>query len=50
LSTIRNSDKIMVLHKGRIKEAGKHEELMERKGIYYQLYQIQAASAAEAAG
>jgi ATP-binding cassette, subfamily B, multidrug efflux pump len=50
LSTIRNSDKIMVLHKGRIKEAGKHEELLERKGIYYQLYQIQAASAAEAAG
>ncbi|XP_055935875.1 ATP-dependent translocase ABCB1-like [Argiope bruennichi] len=37
LSTIRNADKIFVLSDGAIKEIGSHDELMERKGLYYQL-------------
>ena len=38
LSTIMNSDAIMVLDKGRIIERGTHEDLLEQKGRYYQLY------------
>lgn len=40
LSTIRNSDRIMVLTQEGIAEEGSHEELMERRGIYYNLYQM----------
>ena len=38
LSTVRNSDAIMVLDHGRIIERGTHEQLLEQKGTYYQLY------------
>ena len=38
LSTIMNSDVIMVLDKGHIIERGNHEDLIEKKGVYYQLY------------
>ena len=38
LSTVRNSDAIMVLDHGKIIERGTHEQLLEQKGVYYQLY------------
>ena len=38
LSTVRNSDAIMVLDHGRIIERGSHDRLMERRGTYYRLY------------
>ena len=38
LSTVRNSNAIMVLENGVIKERGNHKELLSQKGIYYQLY------------
>ncbi|MDP5275803.1 ABC transporter ATP-binding protein [Chengkuizengella axinellae] len=41
LSTIRNADQIIVLDRGTILEKGNHEELMNRKGSYYQMYQMQ---------
>jgi ATP-binding cassette subfamily B multidrug efflux pump len=41
LSTIRKANKIMVLDKGEIREIGSHEELMARKGFYYQLHKMQ---------
>lgn len=44
LSTIRNADQILVLDKGVIVEKGTHDELMESKGKYYQMYQLQQGS------
>jgi len=41
LSTIQHADKIIVLHKGRIKEIGNHQELLSEEGLYYNLYQLQ---------
>ena len=41
LSTIQHADKIIVLHKGRIQESGSHQELLAKKGMYYQLYRLQ---------
>ena len=41
LSTIQHSSKIIVLHKGEIREQGTHQELISRGGIYYRLYQLQ---------
>ena len=41
LSTIQHVDKIVVLHKGEIKEIGSHQELLKRRGMYHNLYQIQ---------
>ncbi len=41
LSTIQKCDKIIVMHKGEIKEMGTHQELLENNGLYYKLYQLQ---------
>lgn len=41
LSTIQHADKIMVMHKGRIRESGTHQELLEQDGIYKKLYELQ---------
>jgi ATP-binding cassette subfamily B protein len=41
LSTIQKADKIIVLHKGQIREMGTHQELLALKGIYFRLYQLQ---------
>ena len=41
LSTIQNADKIIVMHRGEIQEMGTHNELLQQRGIYYRLYQLQ---------
>jgi ATP-binding cassette subfamily B multidrug efflux pump len=41
LSTIQNADRILVFHKGRLREQGTHQELLGQRGIYYRLYQLQ---------
>ena len=41
LSTIQNADKIIVMHKGRIREIGTHNELLRKRDVYYRLYQLQ---------
>ena len=41
MSTIQKCDKIIVMHKGEIKEMGTHQELLEKEGLYYKLYQLQ---------
>jgi ATP-binding cassette subfamily B protein len=41
LSTIQNVDEILVLHKGRIRERGTHQELLLLRGVYWRLYQLQ---------
>ncbi len=41
LSTIRNADRIVVFHRGVIREMGSHAELMEKGGVYHRLHQLQ---------
>jgi ATP-binding cassette, subfamily B, multidrug efflux pump len=41
LSTIQHADRILVFHKGRLREQGAHQELLSQRGIYYRLYQLQ---------
>ncbi len=41
LSTVRDVDRIIVLHRGEVREMGTHRELLKLRGIYYRLYQIQ---------
>jgi ATP-binding cassette subfamily B protein len=41
LSTIQNVDEILVMHKGRIRERGTHQELLAQRGLYWKLYQLQ---------
>ncbi|CAM3780290.1 ABC transporter ATP-binding protein [Mesobacillus thioparans] len=48
LSTIRNADQILVLDRGRIVEKGNHDQLMELKGKYFQMYQLQLGNKVKA--
>ncbi len=41
LSTIQNASKIIVMHRGRVREVGTHQELLRLQGIYFKLYQLQ---------
>jgi ATP-binding cassette subfamily B multidrug efflux pump len=41
LSTIQKADKIILIHKGEIKEMGTHQQLLENQGLYYNLYRLQ---------
>jgi ATP-binding cassette subfamily B protein len=41
LSTIQRADRILVMHKGRLRESGTHQELLAARGIYWKLYQLQ---------
>jgi len=41
LSTIQNVDRIVVIHKGEIVEEGNHQELLKKRGLYYNLYRLQ---------
>ena len=41
LTTIRNSDKIVVMYKGKIIEQGKHSNLIKNKGLYYEMWNKQ---------
>src|SRR6185436_1437442 len=41
LSTVQRADRILVMHKGRLRESGSHQELLGQRGIYWKLYQLQ---------
>jgi ABC-type multidrug transport system ATPase subunit len=41
LSTVQHADRILVFHKGRLREQGSHQELLALRGIYFRLYQLQ---------
>jgi ABC-type multidrug transport system fused ATPase/permease subunit len=48
LSTIRRADKIVVLEKGRVRESGTHDQLMNQEGIYRRLHELQFVTAESA--
>ncbi len=50
LSTIQDMDKILVLHKGCLRESGTHQELLAARGIYYKLFELQYRQAREKEG
>ena len=41
LSTVQQADRILVMHKGQLRELGTHQELLAQRGIYWKLYQLQ---------
>jgi ATP-binding cassette subfamily B protein len=47
LSTILTADRILVMHKGKVAEIGTHEELLDLRGLYWRLFQIQFGHQAE---
>jgi ATP-binding cassette subfamily B protein len=48
LATINSVDKIILLHKGEVREAGTHQSLIRQQGLYWQLYQLQFGAQREA--
>jgi ATP-binding cassette subfamily B protein len=48
LSTVQGADRILVFHRGEIREMGTHQELLDRNGIYARLYELQFAAVASA--
>ena len=46
LSTLRNADRLIVLDNGRLVESGTHEELVQQRGVYYKLLQLQSKALA----
>jgi ATP-binding cassette subfamily B protein len=50
LSTIQNMDRILVFHKGRLREAGTHQELLAQRGVYFRLFELQYKTASPDAG
>ncbi len=50
LSTIQRADRILVMHKGRLRESGTHQELLAQRGIYWKLYQLQYKDQENGAG
>ena len=41
LSTVQDMDRILVFHKGALRESGAHQQLLAQRGLYYTLYQLQ---------
>ncbi len=50
LSTVQRADKIIVMHKGQVREMGTHQQLLAKRGIYFKLYQLQYKDQEIAAG
>ena len=50
LSTVQRADKIIVMHKGQVREMGTHQQLLAQRGIYFKLYQLQYKDQEIAAG
>ena len=50
LSTIQDMDRILVFHKGKLREAGSHQQLLGLRGIYYKLFRLQYKGAESAVG
>ncbi len=50
LSTVQRADKIIVMHKGQLREMGTHQQLLAQRGIYFKLYQLQYKDQEIAAG
>jgi ATP-binding cassette subfamily B protein len=50
LSTIQDVDRILVFHRGELREAGTHQELLAQRGLYERLYQLQYSDRARPGG